>query len=272
MPDVVRRRPLEELFDVPREDEPPDVGRLERDASPPFLATAFFVVSLADAKPLFDVDLLAEPRPDDVPLRDDVPLLLVEPLLELADPPRLEAELPDDPFEEPLLDLDEELPLPPELFEELLRVDEVPFEELLPRLEAALFEGVLPRPDNDPLLAVRTPDELLEVPPRDAVPFFDALLDDDPPLAEEDPLRLDEAVLDVPFEEPPLRDDELLLADLLMPPEFFEAPLLEPPRLEEEALRPEDELLEAPFDEEALPPELLEADFLLAAFLVDFAM
>jgi len=172
VPDVVRRRPLEELFDVPREDEPPDVGRLERDASPPFLATAFFVVSLADAKPLFDVDLLAEPRPDDVPLRDDVPLLLVEPLLELADPPRLEAELPDDPFEEPLLDLDEELPLPPELFEELLRVDEVPFEELLPRLEAALFEGVLPRPDNDPLLAVRPPDELLEVPPLYAVPFF----------------------------------------------------------------------------------------------------
>ncbi len=83
MSDVVRRRPLDALFDVLREDELPDVERLKRDASPPFLATAFFVVSLAEAKPLLDVDLLAEPRPDEVPLRDDVPLFTVEPLLDL---------------------------------------------------------------------------------------------------------------------------------------------------------------------------------------------
>lgn len=205
---------------------------------------------LADAKPLFEVDLLAELRPVAVPLPADVPLLADEPLLEPEDPPRLEAEV--------LEELDE-LPRPPELLETPLRVDVVPFEEL-------------PRFDDDPLLAVRPPDELLEAPPRDIAPFFDALLVDDPPLADEDLLRLGDAVLDVPFEELPLRDEEPLLADLLLPPELFEAPLLEPPRPEEEALRRGDELLDAPFDEEALPPELLEADFLLAAFLVDFAM
>jgi hypothetical protein len=206
------------------------------------------VLSLADAKPLFEVDLLEE-------LRDDAPLPADEPLL-------------DDPLVAPVLD--EEEPLPPDPLEAAVRVDEVPFEELPPRLEEPPLKELLLRL-ADPLLAVRPPDELLEAPPRDGAAFFAGLFVD-PLLVEEDPPRLDDVLLDVPFEEPVLRDEELLLADLLLPPELFEAPLLEPPRLEEEALRPDDELLDAPFDEEALPPELLEADFLLAAFLVDFAM
>ncbi len=83
-PEVVRPRPLEAFFEVLRDDEPPDVERPERDdAWPPFRATAFFVVSLADAKPLFDVELFPEIRLDDDLLRDDVPLLPLEPLLEL---------------------------------------------------------------------------------------------------------------------------------------------------------------------------------------------
>jgi hypothetical protein len=213
-----------------------------------FLATAFLVLSLADAKPLLEVDFLLK-------LRADAPLPADEPLLE--DAPGLEVELLDVPLADTLLD--EELPLLPELLDAPVRADEVPFEELL-------------RLDADPLLAARPPDELLEDLSRDAAPFFDALLEDVPPLDEEDLLRLDDALLDVPFEEVPPRDDELLVADLLLPPELFVAPLLEPPRLEEEAPRLDDELLEAPFAEEALPPELLEADFLLAAFLVDFAM
>lgn len=271
LPEVVRRRPLAALFVValPRGDEPPDDDRLALEASPPFLATAFLVLSLADAKPLFEVDLFAEPRADEVPLRADVPLPADEPLFEPEEPTRLEALL-DDPLEDPLLDV--ELPLPPELLEATLRVDEVPFEELPRRLEEPTLEEELLRLDDDPLLVARPPDELLEATPRDAAPFFDAVLDDDPPLAEEDPLRLGDALLDVPFEELPLRVEELLLAALLLPPELFVAPLLEPSRLEEEALRPDDELLDAPFDEEAMPPELLEGDFLLAAFLVDFAM
>jgi len=59
--------------------------------------------------------------------------------------------------------------------------------------------------------------------------------------------------------EPPLEDP-------------LEVPLLEP-RLElfEEDLEPlREELLLAPLDD--LPPELLEADFLVAAFFVDFAI
>ncbi|MDQ3682360.1 MAG: hypothetical protein M3352_04705, partial [Bacteroidota bacterium] len=235
---------------------------------PPFLATAFLVAALADAKPLFEVDLLAELPPDEVLLREDVPLLAV-PLLEPEDTPRLEDELFDGPLEDALLD--DELPLPPKFLEAVLRVDEVPFEELPRGLEEDPFEEELLRLDDVPLLAERPVDELLEVLRRDAAPFFDAFLEDDPPLAEEDPPRLDDAPLDVPFEEVPPRE-ELFVADLLLPPVLFETPLLEPPRLEEEALRPDDELLDAPFDEETLPPEPLEADFLLAAFLVDFAM
>ena len=62
---------------------------------------------------------------------------------------------------------------------------------------------------------------------------------------------------------------------LLEPPleDPLEVPLLEP-RLElfEDDLEPlRDELLLAPLDED-LPPELLEADFLVAAFFVDFAI
>jgi hypothetical protein len=61
--------------------------------------------------------------------------------------------------------------------------------------------------------------------------------------------------------EPPLEDP-------------FDAPLLEALRLELADFEPprEEELRLAPLDEDLPPPELLEADFLVAAFFVDFAI
>jgi hypothetical protein len=73
-----------------------------------------------------------------------------------------------------------------------------------------------------------------------------------------------DAALFIPFLaalfEPPR--EELLEAALPLRPELLED--FEPPRLEE--------LLLALFDEDLPPPELLEADFLVAAFFFDFAI
>jgi hypothetical protein len=160
-----------------------------------------------------------------------------------------------------------------------------------------------PREDFD--AAPRDAD--LDAPPRedfDAAPR-DADLDA-PPLVDLDATLLDlEAPPRVDFDAPPLEDlpadldappledfvaafdpprAELLLAAALLLPfdvpfEDLDAPFEEPPRPEEEPPRPEDDPplddFDAPFleaDFEELRPELLLADFLEAAFLVDFAM
>jgi hypothetical protein len=184
----------------------------------------------------------------------------------------------------------------------LLDLDALP----LAVLDAAPRDADLDAPPRDDLDAAPR-DADLDAPPRedfDAAPR-DADLDA-PPLVDLDATLLDlEAPPRVDFDAPPLEDlpadldappledfvaafdpprAELLLAAALLLPfdvpfEDLDAPFEEPPRPEEEPPRPEDDPplddFDAPFleaDFEELRPELLLADFLEAAFLVDFAM
>ena len=90
--------------------------------------------------------------------------------------------------------------------------------------------------------------------PRDELP------EEEPPELRP-PLEPLEALLeDAPFDELPFEDDFLDAVFELLPPR--------PPEDDEPPRPPE--LLEAPLDEP--PPELLLADFFVAAFLVAFAM
>lgn len=246
------------------------------EAWPPFLATACFVRSDADARPRLDVLLL--PEADLLPPR--------ELLLPVEDELRLE-ELP---FFAPPLDA------PPLLFDDVLREDaEEP-------LEPPLFvEDPLLLAD-DPLLLLPPLPEDLVAPPREEELVFEAVLREEelllpaPPRAPEDleaPLLFD---LEAPLLAPRLEDLEAPLdADFEAPlDEDFDAPLLDPfeapprPPDEEPDFEDEprlDELLEAALDDDfedplledleaplELPPELLLPPFFAAAFFVAFAI
>jgi hypothetical protein len=250
---LVEPPPLLRLPDAARElrvaEEP--VRPPPRLASPPFLATAVFIRVLADARPLLEVpfDALREddldavfepPREDDF---DAPPLADLEAALREDDLDAAPRE--DDLDAPPLADLD----APPlDDFDAAAREDDLDAAPLDVDLDAA-FE--------------RPRDADFDAPPLDD---FDADLE--PPREDFDALLL-EAVR-----------PEDLLADLLLP---FDAPFEdfeEPPRPEDDPppvreLPPREDFdaafFAAPFDEE-LRPELLLADFLEAAFLVDFAM
>ena len=302
--------PLRELEEPPREvldpplrlaEEPPLREALlppPLDACPPFLATAVLVALLADAKPRlalppFDEELLEEEEPLDElldPLFVDTELLEEDPLELLEAPPFFAAppfDEEDPPLEEPPLDI-----MPPLLEEELFVPDleAPPFDALLEPFDALLeppFDEAAPLElDFDPpllLLPLRLEDPPLEddwLPPRLEANDFDVDLeapfelpfaaDFDPPFAA--PLDEDFAPpLDDDFDAPPFEED--LVAPLepdfvALPPRPEEPPDAAPPRLEEDLVAP---FFAAPFDDE-LPPELLEAPFFAAAFLVDVAM
>ena len=269
-----------------RLDDDPPLLPPPPDALPPFLATSVRVLLLADANPLLELLLEALPDEEDPPRLDE---LFDAPFEE---PPRLEdfeaalEELPrpvdfDAPLEDPprpaafdapleelprledfdavffaaLFDEDDDLPAE-ELFEDevlprLAELFDAPLEAPRPELLLAALEADLVR-DEVPLLAVRPP-PLEAFPPLLATAFLVPLLADARPL------------LGVPLEEDfdaPLEDfDALFAAD-------FEALFEEPPRLEDL----ETPFFDAPFEEDDLPPELLEALFFDAAFLVDFAI
>ncbi len=218
------------------------------------------MAALAEANPRPDKLLEAVERP---------PLLRFAELLEAADPP--------------LEDLDG-----------VLLDEELPFEAEPPRL--GLFDAVF---DEALLLAeLRPPEVLLALPLNLFVPLVEDFLDAalrpveelfDAALEEDFEAAFFGAALDlereadldeVPLLEPVRLDVPPLPEDLVAPFEDFEAaldaPFEVPPREEEPR---EDELLDADLDvdlvavfEEDLPPELLDAAFFWAAFLVDFAM
>lgn len=244
------------------------------EASPPFLATAVFVRSLADASPRLEPDVfLPAPLPE---------LLAVEAPDLLLLPPRF-WELP---FEEaPLLaDFEEKPPdLPPEADlelperpEEEARFDAValPFEEepdFEEPFEAPFAADFVPPRLPDPLEADEEPP--LE-PPEDLLLSFEA---EDPPLEFADDLLLP---LEADFEAPFVADFELPLEALFVAPprpelpDLLEAPLeadFEPLLLPDDFEAPFDALLVLLFVAVRLLPPLLAA-FFEAAFFVAFAM
>lgn len=220
----------EALLRLPERLPPPD-------ARPPLLATLSRVVLLADANPFDDAPFLEEV------VDDDDPLLLPD------EPPRVVEEL-----------FGLELPLE----------DALPFDEDEPLLSAELFVA-----DEPPLLeALRPPDELLAAVflaavPLDAVPFLEAVLDDEPldaPPLDEDvdaPPRLLEELR--PEELPP-RPDDFFAADFLLAALLALTPLLEEVL---EALPLADDL-DAPFDDAPFLEAPLDDDLLALPRLAPF--
>ena len=222
-----------------------------REEEPPFFATAFLVVWLAEASPLLEADLEELLRLDELPFEAalDAPL----------EPPRL------------AVPLDAALLLPREAV-----LDDVPPREaaLLAVPRPALLDADLEPPRDPPLLEALEPPRLDELPldapldpPRPDVPFEAAFL---PPR---------DAVLDAPPREEvllaPPRPEllEAALEPLRLVPffaaaflgaAFFALPFFAAAFLGAAFL--------ADFEDDLPPPALLAADFLVAAFFVDLAI
>ena len=177
----------------------------------------------------------------------EVPVLRDEDLDDLFPP---EERPPEELLEAPFETLLREALEPPRLADDPL---EAPFLALLfPPLEAAFFGAAFFVPFFAVAFLGAAFLAAFFTPPFLAAAFFGALF------------------LEVAFFIP-------FLAALFLPPseELFEAPLLELPRLEllEDFEPPRlEELLLALLDEDLPPPELLEADFSVAAFFFDFAI